>query len=195
MESPPPLEYRYTCRASVLEKEQTWVLQPNRLGLGQPDGLFQEILLRDVRQLRLSHTPTRYVGNYYRCELLLANGAKFEFRNHSFMGFANFEDRSAAYRIMVYALISRLREQQAQCQFRVGVSSTSWWLNLLFFSVIMVVLLALLLVMWVSVGWLVVLKLLLIAIFVPRAIGWFRKNRPMLFDPTTVPEHALPREP
>jgi hypothetical protein len=175
----------YPCRASALEKERRWSLRADELSWTAEDGR-DATRLADVVEIRLQYTPTRFVADMHRCHIHLRNGRAWELRSHHFAGLAQFEDRSEAYRAFVSALVRRVATSQPHCRFVVGVGWLRWALNTVFLCGMLLVLAGVLLFMWTVVGWLVVVKILIILIFLPRAFRWIARNRPRNFDPQTV---------
>lgn len=187
------MERIFQCRASALHEEQCWVVKDDRL-VWLTDGVVrQEIFLRDVIELRLLHQPSRFADNRYCCEIVLSHGARIHWLNQHYTGFAHFEDRSAAYREFVETLIERITIHQPSCVFRGGVSAVRWWLNAIFSGVVTLVLLVMVIVLWFYVSVLVLIKVGLIAIFVPRVLRWFSRNRPQVFRADAIPTSLLPK--
>lgn len=69
----------------------------------------------------------------------------------------------------------------------------SWWAHAVFLTVVFSFLLLVLILMYTAIGPLAILKLLIIAFFVPTAVRWFIKNWPRKFSPYSTPEKLLPK--
>jgi hypothetical protein len=106
---------------------------------------------------------------------------------------ADFEDRSASYRDLVVALIRRTDACNPACRMVTGTSMWNWLLSSGFLLVALGFLALALIYMWSAVGWLVLVKLMVILFLLPTAIRWVVKNRPAGFSARDIPENLLPR--
>ena len=191
MLQPPPLELVYSFRPSLIEKERRWVLQADTLAWSAEE--FQDATpLSEIAEIRLEYSPSRSVARMYRCHIRTRSGKLWQLKNQHFAGIGQFEDRSEPYRDLIENLIARVASQQPQCKFRGGVS----WLNWLFSTVTMCgtfgVLAIVLFYLWTAVGWMVIVKLLIIGFYLPRACLWISRNRPKPLDPRNIPAELLP---
>jgi Flp pilus assembly protein TadB len=174
-----------------LEKERRWFLRTERFGWVAED--FQdECAIADVMQIRLEYAPGRFVEKMYRCEVRTRGGKVWHLQSQHFAGIAQFEDKGEAYRDFIENLITRVASQQTQCQFVSGVSWVSWLFNSLFLCGSLCALALVVFFLWVAVGWWAILKMLIIAFFLPRAFLWVTRNRPQAFDPRQIPANLLP---
>lgn len=105
MESPPPLELEYRCRLSIIEKERCWRLRTEELCWTAKE-YSDQTALSEVAEIRLQYAPTRFVEHMFRCRIRLRNGKVWHLQNHHFAGVANFEDRSAAYRVRFFGSLA-----------------------------------------------------------------------------------------
>ncbi len=191
MSQPPPLDLVYSFRPSLIEKERRWVLLSDTLAWSAEE--FHDMtLLSDIAEIRLEYSPTRYVARMYRCHIRTRSGKAWQLKNHHFAGVGQFEDRSETYRDLIENLIARVASQQPQCKFRGGVSWLNWLFSTLFMCGSLFVLAIVLFYMWTAVGWLVIVKMLIIAFFLPRAFLWISRNRPKAIDPRNIPAELLP---
>lgn len=191
MSVPPPLELEYVCRRSALEKERRWFLRTDSFGWVAED-FRDECPFVEVMQIRLEYAPGRFVEKMYRCEVRMRSGKAWHLQSQHFAGLAQFEDRGEIYRDWVENLISRVSAQQPQCRFVCGVSWLSWLFNSLFLCGSLLLLAMVLFFLWTAVGWWAILKMLIIAFFLPRAFLWITRNRPKPFDPRQIPREMLP---
>lgn len=192
MSSPPPLRMEHVVRVSALEKECTWKLHGDTLWIapvGQPD---IPISLAGVVTLRLSYDPSRFQTNRFRCHLYNANGKCGMIQNDSYKGIAEFEDRSESYVTLVRALIPRIASLNPRCVFKAGTSNLNWWAHAIFLTGVFSLLFLVMIALYSAIGPLVIIKLIIIAFFVPVAIRWFIRNKPKPFDPQRIPEKILP---
>lgn len=153
---------------------------------------MQTIPLTQIRAVNLRYDPTRMQTNRYRCHLTLVDSRTLVFQNEHYKGFADFEDRSLSYRALVAALVRRIPTGNPSCTFTTGTSALSWWGQLAGLGLLFLLLAVMLIVMFSAIGWLVIVKLLLIAVFVPVVLKWARKNKPGTFDPLSPPAALLP---
>jgi hypothetical protein len=195
MSTPPPLSISHTVRASALESQKTWRIDGDKLWIcneGQPE---LALPLNSILKLRLSYDPSRIEPNLYRCRLYNRIGKCATIQNCHYQGIASFEDRTESYLPFVHALISRLASVNPHCQFISGTSHLSWWAHAIFITVSFSFLALVLFYLYSAVGWLAILKLLIIAFFIPTALQWFIKNWPRTFSPHSIPNKLLPQAP
>lgn len=192
MSAPPPLSIAHTVRVSALEPEKTWRLDGDTLWMcveGQQDIPFP---LAAIRRLRLSFDPSRFQRGLFRCHLYNTGGKCAAIQNGHFKGFASFEERTETYLPFVRALISRLVSVNPRCEFIGGTSHLSWWAHFLFLAVVFAFLILALILLYSAIGPLAIVKLVVIAFFIPTTVRWFTKNWPRKFSAYSVPEKLLP---
>lgn len=190
--TPPPLQLGHRVRVSALEKESNWTLMGDTLWIsteGQPD---IPIPLAGIVTVRLSYDPSRYQTKRFRCHLYNANGKCATIQNDSYMGIADFEDRSESYVALLHALIPRIASLNPRCVFKTGTSNLSWWGQAIFLLGIFSILILMLIFLYTAIGSLAIVKLVIIAFMVPIAIRWFLRNKPKVFHPHQIPEKMLP---
>jgi hypothetical protein len=190
---PPPLELSYVCRLSALEKERQWTLSADALSW-RAENFQDSVPLSEIAEIRLLCTPTRYEAKLFRCQIRARSGKSWEWKSHHFAGFAQFEDRSPAYRDFVENLVTRVAAQNPACAFVGGTSWLSWLFNTLFLCGSLLVLAVVIFLMYTAIGWLVIVKFLVIAFLLPRAFRWIVRNKPCRFDPGQIPAALLPSE-
>ncbi len=190
---PPPLSFEHRVRVSAFEPERLWKLHGDTLWMcteGQPD---IPIPLTGITTLRLSYDPNRMQSNRYRCHLHNVGGKVATIQNDSYKGIASFEDRSPSYIALIHLLIPRIASLNPRCVFRTGTSHLSWWGQAAFLSIVFGILLIVLILLYSAIGPLAIIKLVLIALFIPVAIRWFIKNKPKAFNPSVIPEELMPK--
>lgn len=194
MSAPPPLAVSHTVRVSALEPEKTWKLDGDTLWMcveGRPD---TPLPLAAILKLRLSYDPGRIERNLYRCHLYNTGGKCAVIQNVHYQGIASFGDRTETYLPFARALITRLASVNPRCEFITGTSRLHWWANAVFLTVAFGFLALALFFLYTAVGPLAILKLIIIAFFIPTTIRWFAKNRPGTFQPHAIPEDLLPKQ-
>ncbi|MEP2774831.1 MAG: hypothetical protein ABJQ29_14730 [Luteolibacter sp.] len=190
--TPPPLGTVHSVRVSALESESTWRLDGDTLWMRSQGQTDIPIPLAHITTVRLSYEPSRMQTRRYRCRLYSALGLSAMIQNDSYKGFADFEDRSDSYNSLVRLLILRIASINPQCIFKSGTSQLSWWAQAIMIAVIFGILILVSILLYTAIGALVIIKLLIIALFIPTLIRWFMKNRPHAFDPKDIPEGLLP---
>jgi hypothetical protein len=193
MSAPPPLSVAHTVRVSVLEPEKTWRLDGDTLWMcaeGQRDVPFP---LSEIRKLRLSFDPSRFQRGLFRSHLYNSGGKCASIQNGHYKGFASFEERTETYLPFVHSLISRLVSLNPRCVFIAGTSHLSWWAHAAFLAVVFGLLILVLILLHSAIGPPAILKLVIIAFFIPTTVRWFTKNWPRRFSPYSTPEKLLPK--
>jgi hypothetical protein len=211
----------HSARADMFQREATWRLGPDALERagGEPAEapwwahvlrLYLRLIVpfairgiekggsarfpyASIRELRICFDPTRAEDTRHRCDVQLADGRTASFYSNHFVSMNEFEDRAATYVPLVRGLIARASAANPACRFRSGKRPFVYWAE----HVVLLVLLLLLVVVLGLVGGvalsnLVLVKLGIIATFIPVMIMYTRKNRPRRFDPAAIPAEALP---
>ena len=191
MESPPALDLTYVARLSILEPERMWLLRAEEIICRDSTG-ERRFPLSEIAEINLQCSPTKCSTRVFRCHFLLRNGHREQLCNQHYAGIAQFDDRSESYRDWVENLITRCASQQPALRLVGGVAAWRWWLNLVILSFGMLAALILALWLWIMISWLVLVKIIFIALFIPAAIRWFRVNRPHTFSAQKIPEELLP---
>lgn len=190
---------RYATRNHAFAPPTTWVIAEPSLRLEEqrtPPEPPRVIDLASIVRVRLEFAPTRPERNRYRCRLTLRNGSTLEFFNRTYAGIYDFRETSAEYADFVRALHDALVAQSALAPGRTFVAGSTWLsygLNLaaIAFTALMFVVLGWLLTV-VSLTWMVVVKVAIIAFYVPTVIRWAARNRPRPYAPDAIPADVLP---
>lgn len=193
MSAPPPLTVEHTVRVSALEPDKTWRIKGNTLWMcieGQQD---IPLPLSAILKLRLSYDPSRIERNFFRCHLYNSGGKCASIQNIHYKGIASFGDRTDTYLPFVRALVSRIAALNPRCEFVAGTTHLRWWANAAFTTATFGFLAFVLILLYTAIGPLVIVKLLIIAFFIPTLIRWFTKNWPKRFSPHAIPEKLLPK--
>jgi hypothetical protein len=213
--------FTHSSRWSVFQKEATWRLTPEALERegGEPDkaplvARVARFVLRfiipwmimkiepggparfafaDIVEMRLSFEPSRFDAKRHRCEITLRDRAKVSIWSTHYVSVGEFEDRAATYSPLVRALVAHVGAANPACDFRVGKRPLGYWLRLIFvltaFSALAYMIM---LVGSAAFSGIVIVKLVIIAAFVPLLVRYINKNRPGRFKPEAIPEDALP---
>jgi hypothetical protein len=183
----------YATRNDALSLARVWQLDGAVLRINDVKGGEQVVRLSEVKDVRLEFAPTRPELNRFRCQLTLRNGERLEFFNRTYAGLYDFRDTSAEYVGFVQALMGALVRQAAGCRFLAGASGANYLLSvaatvglILCFGLISFFLLA------SGLTWLIAVKLLILAFYLPTLVRWLKRNRPQSFAPAAIPGALLP---
>ncbi len=189
---PPPLAVEHGVRVSALEPARVWKIDGDTLWMiteGQPD---IAIPLAGIQEVRLAFEPSRMQTKRFRCYLYRSGIKVAAIQNEHYKGFASFEDRSESYNVFVRLLIPRIASLNPCCVFKTGTSELNWWAQAVIITFVGVFLLLTLVFLYAAIGPLVVIKLLIIAFFIPTLVRWFKRNMQKSFSPDEIPEGLLP---
>ncbi len=64
--------------------------------------------------------------------------------------------------------------------------------NAVFLGIAGIFLLIVIFFLYAGIGPLVVIKIIIVAFFIPAAVSWFMKNKPKTFSPENIPVALLP---
>jgi hypothetical protein len=120
-------------------------------------------------------------------------GRAFDITNSSFLGYAQFERHDEAYADFIRQLHKRLADSQTGTRFRKGSSLAGYlgnWALTLFILAALLGSTIFLLSMGLAV--LVLIKVAIIAFYMPTLFRFMAKSRPATYDPRDIPSDALP---
>jgi hypothetical protein len=189
---PPPLTLQHTVRISALEPERTWKLHGDTLIMATAGQNDIPIPLQKISQVRLAFEPTRFQRNRFRCHLYNQSYIAATIQNESYKGIATFEDQSESYTEFLNTLIPRIGSLSPNAKFITGTSHLAWIGNAIFITFSFSLLLLVLFLMASAFPPLIIVKLILIAFFIPTLFRWFKRNKPSSFSPYSIPENLLP---
>ncbi len=186
--------FEHRSRRGWLGRPVTWRLQATTVSMTTEDGAGQTFDLRDIREVRIYVTPSRY-SEHYVCELRLADNTLLRIED----GYARFVvwtvSSRETYRSFVTALCAALASVEPHCRFRAGPRMSRYLLTVLAMAVA-IYLLAQFMISQVGMSetdgqWLFAFGCGLILLKSPY---WRSANRQTEFDPANIPEGLLPRE-
>ena len=189
----PPLplpRVTHAVRKGVHEREERrWTCTPDTLEVTQ-HGRTTSIPYARITALRLRFEPGRFATNRCMAEVVTDTGLSAAIDNQHWAGVARFEDRSLTYRLTIEALLARLRAANPQARLETGQGAMLW----LGMGCLMVALLGLFLaVLTIGGPGIAMVKLAILAFFVPTMVRYLRANRrrvlPITADP---PDGVLP---
>jgi hypothetical protein len=183
----------YRMRANAFVAPRSYQLTDDALTWqddGKPlDGVFFD----QIAEVRLSYSPTRIVSRRYRTQVILRAGGMAELCNKSYRGFADFEDRSTAYTAFVVELHRRLAAKGKDVRYHAGNTAFGYVANLATIAFTFLALAAVLLLLPIAaLPGIVIVKLLIIAAFVPTLLRYTRRARPMTYAPLAIPPEMMP---
>lgn len=183
----------YRFRANAFTGPRTFGLTGDALTWqedGKPlDGVFYD----QIAEVRLSYAPTRAATRRFRTQVILRAGGATELFNMSYRGFADFEDLSPAYAAFVTELHRRLAARGKDVRYRSGNTLLGFTVNLAIIALAFIALAAVVLLIPIAaLPGLVILKLVIIAAFIPTLIRYMRRAKPATYDPLRIPPQMLP---
>lgn len=194
--TPPPLPtesgdpgYFYQKIESKFEATpHSWQLAPGGLVVTRY-GNAVEFPYPQITRLSLRFAPTKLKKHRYTVCVTHQNGASAEIDNMSFRGLGDFEDLSFKYAILVHGLSQKLAAAGAPCEVHGGVS---WLWYLLTLGLSAIILMVLLMIVLLGGPILILIKVLLIALYIPTMYRWLKHNRPRQGTLTLLPDGTVP---
>ncbi len=177
-----------------LGRPVVWRLHATTLSMTDEGGVSQTFALRDIRELRLYLTSSRF-SEHYICVLRLADSSRLRIYDE-YARFVVWRVSSReTYRGFVTALCAALATEDMECRFRAG-PRISFYLMTVLAMAAGIYLIAQFLVAHVGMTeadarWLLAFGFGLILVKSPY---WRSGNRLIRFEPTAIPEGLLPRE-
>lgn len=169
----------YSQRVSLLESgEQSWTITAEALVRAAPSGETRQLVWRDVTQVRLAFSPTRFKTNRHVLTLTTRDGQRWRIDNMHFAGIGRFEDRSARFTPFVLACVERIAAQAPGAAARLGAAAAVYWSQLAFVVAAFGLLAAILLILPVGAGVVVWVKLVVILAALPLLARWILRARP-----------------
>ncbi len=192
-DGPPPLPRIpvYEARLTYFDKVRIYRIIGQQLQF-EEEGRLQNIPLSEITSIRCRFFPTRFQLDRYEMILVFSSGLTLKLGNQLFRGFADFEDRSPAFRDFVTSLHAARMNVNPPCKFLAGVTPLSFWLNALFLGSILVLLIFLMVVFATSIPGIALVKFVIFILMLPIAVNWFRKNKPRDYDGHAIPPDVIP---
>jgi hypothetical protein len=182
------VEYRN--KRSLGSEEQRFLLEEDSLLVESGKGSIR-IPFSGIREVRLRFQPNRYQNDVYECEIDAVQGP-FRIFSRYVAGVLDFRDQGLPYRLFVCELCLRCARHGVSTRFS-GGSPMTRYIGMGFLTLASMAFLyaALALLPYVG-GFLVIVRLLVLAPMLIGTVLWFLKNRPVVFDPAAVPSSLLP---
>ena len=154
--------------------------------------VVRRVSYADIAEIRLSYDPTRFESDRYRCDFMTRSGARELIVSVSYVSPANFENRKATYMPFVRTLVRNVSNANPACRFVAGKKPLAYLAEHALILAVLLLLASTLYFTGVPVAGVVVIKLGLIAVYVPVKLRYTKVNRPRRFDPTDIPTEVLP---
>ncbi len=173
-------------------------MTPKKLEL---DGVWLHYYVKDERQsyslgeidrMRLRYHPGRIKRNNYEAELHMNNGVVLKLTNMHYVSFGNFKDQSEEYKAFLQALSEKARELNPEFGITVWSNPVTYFIYLIMMIGMYTGLVFLIFTLFAYIGWLVFVKIALIAFYTPTLVRYFKRNRPSAKKKFPIPEDLLP---
>ncbi|MCB1479311.1 MAG: hypothetical protein KDJ62_10670 [Rhodobiaceae bacterium] len=146
-----------------------------------------------IKEVRLAYRPSRVQRNRYLAHIVPKSGKRIDISNSTFKGFGDFVEHNEEYSAFIRELHRRLVEMRTDATFHKGSSWLGYIGNMILTVwIAAMVVLAFFLLTLTGVLWIAVIKLAIIAFFIPTLIRFMLRSRPQTYDPREIPEGALP---
>jgi hypothetical protein len=174
--------------------EDVWSVEGDSLVHNRADGTVDRRKLSDVVSVRLRYAPTNAKTWRYAFEIRFKAGHAWHIDNGHFVGIADFEDRSASFVPFVRDVIQLVSQHAPQARAFLGSSWTSYLLQVGFLVIAFSALAGVLLMLPIGAGisGMVVVKLAIIAFFLPVLFKWVRRALPQGVPINAIPDDAYP---
>ncbi len=198
MSTPPPLLpdniVKYRSRTSAFDKEQLLRLENGQLVIVSEELPTELLPLAGLTEIRLRFFPTRFQRNRYECLLHWDHGRHLKICNQFFAGMADFKDQSGEYVRWVHELHRQSISANPNCHYFAGLSKLRYFINATFLVSIALLLIILMVLMASTLPAIAIIKLIIVACYLPILVQWLRRNKPRTYDPTAIPQVVLPGE-
>lgn len=185
---------RYTHTYHALRKARSYRLTDDALTWEDEgeDGV-KSLPYSGIKEVRLAYRPSRVQRNRYLAHIVPKSGKRIDISNSSFHGFGNFTEHNEEYAAFLRELHRRLAESGTDAVFHKGSSLLGYIGNLLLTGwIALMLVLAFFLLMATGIVWVAVIKLAIIAFFIPTLIRFIVRAKPKRYDPREIPGDALP---
>lgn len=185
----------YRKRENLFEAgEDVWSIEGDSLVHKRADGTEARRKLSEVKSVRLRYAPTSYKTWRHAFEIRFKAGHAWHIDNGHFAGIGDFEDRSAAFVPFVREVILLVSQHAPQARAFLGSSWTSYLLQVGFLVIAFTALAGVFLALPIGAGitGIVVVKLAIIAFFVPVVLKWVRRALPRGVPINAIPDDAYP---
>jgi hypothetical protein len=173
---------QYTFRRSILEKDKTYTLYPDRLEIHGEGSRPEAYELAQVETVHLKYERSKQRA-YYNC-FIHTRAKTISLKHVHFGGIGRIQDQSETYTPFVRALLQAVAQQNPRATLKAGSLFNFIMCILLFPFVVGVGVLA-----WTLGSWAGALTM---AFFALMCIGVIPRSRPRTVDPANPPANVLP---
>lgn len=156
------------------------------------NGERQSYSVGEIDRMRMRYHPGRIKHNNYETELHLNNGVVLKIPSLHYVSFGNFQDQGEEYKNFLQALAEKARELNPEFGVTVWSHPVAYFIYLLMMIALYIVLIVVIFSLFAYVGWLVLVKIALIAFYTPTLVRYFKRNRPSAKKQYPIPEDLLP---
>jgi len=169
----------YSKRENAFERgEHVWRVEEDCLIWIRPSGDSLTLLWKDIGAVRAAFAPTRWKAWRHVFELTSRRGGGLLIDNCHFRAVGDFEDRSPTFTPFALACIDRVIAHAPDARAALGANPAGYVARLIFALAMMITLAWALIALPTLPGWLVIIKLLLIAAMLPAVFSWATRSRP-----------------
>lgn len=173
---------QYAFRRSILEKERTYTLYPDRLEIVGEDAPLEAHPLAQVQTVHLKYERSKQRA-YYQCFIHTPRG-KISLKHIHFGGIGRLQARSETYTPFVRALLVAVAQQNPRATLKAG-SLANFIMGIVFLPILAGVgVLAYTLGSWGGALGMAALALM--------CVGMIPRSRPRTIDPANPPANVLP---
>ncbi len=186
-----PVQYRF--RANGFEKEKTYVLEPDALVISGDDVPQRRIDYIDIVRIQLTFSPTRWQRNRYQATIHPKKGRRIRLASSSYKGFGDFIAQDDDYRKFVIKLRFRVFRANPAFELLGGISPMQYlgyWALCCFIAVGFLVIAFMLFKVGMSA--LILVKLVIIALYIPTLARFMKRAKPVRRLPLRIPRDYLP---
>lgn len=184
------MQQEFKNRLNAFQKERTFVLDKDRLQVWEAGMQIKDVPLRNIKSIKLSYEPTRLNTRNYVCTLDIGPEA-LKLQSTDYVSLANFRDNAEAYVAFVSQLLPMAQNANPYLKLKGGSSATQYYGSLAFLAIVLV-LVILVFTLTGGFSWTSMLRLVILAIFIPSLLKYIKKNKPIQFSAYEIPEKLLP---
>lgn len=186
---------QYAKRSARGDKQDCgWWIDGDYLIDSDGKGVERRTHVGDILEVQTAPAPARFRPWRHQTVLGLRSGRRIEIDNASYVGVANYEDKSAEYAPFVRDLIGVVAAKTPYAKARRGASYLGYVAMLVFVLVLIALVGVLLFLLPIEgvpgINW---IKIGLVALMAPPLLAWVLKSRPTGMRLSELPPGALPR--
>ncbi len=171
----------YINRQSAFDTEKLFKLTDT----GISDSETGIIRYGEVKKVQIRYKPTKHHRSFYQCDIIGKKGDCFRLVSRRYLGVANFANQTHEFKVFLTGLHQRLSAYPS-IEFVAGLSKGRYYAELVVTSL-----------MALFFGWIIAffsfgLGLILVGLIVWfRAVPYFKRNKPRVYDPLHLPPDLL----